>query len=287
MLARNLRRIGLPCALLASSALLSARADAQPIRADRLIELDPPLAMSGEHSRIVPLTVSSALVLAIERATDSPMGESSELLLVQRIDRMPKITSLGVRSGKLFMTYGELAIAPKLVRLSATRALLVHPGADGTWDTGDEGVHLLDDLGGSSRVTSLELGRVTIPRLARLDHRTALATVDDPPKGLVLLSQLGEENGVTPLQGLFSTSTPLVLDSAGSSPSPSPASSPRCASTRSALPRSDRSRRRFQSYRSRRWCFRRRVSSSRRTARAPRTVKTISTTRSSSAIRST
>jgi hypothetical protein len=200
--------------ILALALLVGAPAPtaAQPITVGPVVELEPPLSMRDFFTRVVPLTVSSALVLAGERPPRE-IGWASQLVLVDRLDGVPRVTSLPVRSGGWLYHDQELAVSSSLIRLSATRALVAHAGADQAWNSGDEGAYLVDEIGGGARVEWIPLGRVRIPRLARLDHETALASVEEPENGIVLLTRLGRANDATALVGLESSGAPLVLDS--------------------------------------------------------------------------
>jgi hypothetical protein len=97
------------------------------------------------------------------------------------------VCSFGLDVGEVFQ-----------LRLSATRALVAQFGADLAPCTGDDGVFLLDDLGGTNTVTPIELGSLCPPWMVRLSDDTAAVTLQGGA-ATVLLSGLGATNDVTSL----------------------------------------------------------------------------------------
>jgi len=200
--------------LLAALALAAGepRASGAQGLAVRAVELSPTEYDHQPLAPFVPLTMDSGLYLS--QGPWEELGFSlrgSVTLLVENLAREPQVTSIPTPIGGNLPIYAwENAVG--LIRLSATRALLSHTGADQEFATEDDGVYLLDDLGGENRVTSIPLGRTTRPRMARLDHETALAVVqeDSEHSSLVLLSELGSANRATPLRRLTEIRHPLV-----------------------------------------------------------------------------
>jgi hypothetical protein len=199
--------------LLAALALAAGEpraSGAQPL-AVRAVELSPTEYDHQPLAPFLPLTTDSGLYLS--QGPWEELGFSfrgSVTLLVENLAREPQVTSIPTPIGGLLPIYAWENVVG-LIRLSATRALLSHTGADQEFATEDDGVYLLDDLGGENRVTSIPLGRTTRPRMARLDHETALAVVQEDSEhgSLVLLSELGSANRATRLRRLTEIGNPL------------------------------------------------------------------------------
>ena len=177
------RHVRWTCIALVVCFAAAASAGAQPLSSQLL-----PLGPSRWIGPPLPLTTTSFLIWAAPYAgCPEQGGEGPELLLVEDLDGTPRITSLAVPlvSNVRWWT-----------RMSATRVLLLQKGEDQIDGTADDGVYLLDDLGGSNRITAFAVAPLGGPY--RLDDETAAFTADGQ---LLILSDLGARNTVTPVPG--------------------------------------------------------------------------------------
>jgi hypothetical protein len=159
------------------------------------IEALPP----GYAPSVVALTTTSCLVLlsGYSFVDDVYLGSA---LLVEDLDGEPTTTPLPLPEG-VRPIGDEVGIGTtSVVRLSATRVVVAHSGPDGMSGTGDEGVLLLDDLGGSNGVQAIPVGPMFSPNVLALDERSVAVQTDG---GVSLVSDLGGANLVTPIEGVW------------------------------------------------------------------------------------
>lgn len=119
----------------------------------------------------IALTTTSCLLLLVgfDYVDDVYRGSA---LLVENLDGEPTLTPVPLPEGVRAIG-DEIGLGTtSWVRLSATRVLAAHSGPDGESGTGDEGVLLLDDLGGANTVQAIPLGTLVSPNVLALDERT-------------------------------------------------------------------------------------------------------------------
>jgi hypothetical protein len=108
-------------------------------------------ASGGTVAVIVPLTPDSYLAAA--EGQDGAFSTTDDLiLLVTGVRTTPVVTPLAAPN----LPSGSGSI----VRLSATRALAISEGTDGTFGTADDAVLLLDQLGSANQVTAITVGAI-------------------------------------------------------------------------------------------------------------------------------
>lgn len=173
-------------------------------------------AFEGSVGAPLALTDTSFLVMA-EGPDAAPETADDVVLLVRGIGGTPTVTPLA--------TPNVVSYSGQLVRVSATRALAISMGVDMTRRTADDGVYLLDDLGGANSVTFLpipflENDEVSLPIV--LDPETVVVatagldgddtTADDTT---ALVTGLGTTNTITflpaPYLGYVAEGRPTAL----------------------------------------------------------------------------
>jgi hypothetical protein len=174
------------------------------------------LIAQGEDFPAAPLPLTTtSVVVSTGRYFQGPVGRFA---LVENLDQAePSVTPL---TGPEVL-WGTSDLAGRghtgIVRLSATRVLSAHWGPDGLVSSGDEGVVLLDGLGGANTAISIPLGTMGDPQVVRIDERTAVVASFHGPTGSFLLSDLGGTNQVTPIGDVFPrlalTPTRVLVDS--------------------------------------------------------------------------
>lgn len=177
-----------------------------------------PLAPNGDmldssRAGALPLTSSSLLVAA--EGPDGSQGTADDVvLLVQDLGATNTVTPLAT---PFLGSYGEI------VRLSPTRAVTLGYGPDGSGQTADDVLLLLDRLGSDNVVTSITVGAAyeghssgpfaigaSAAGVASAGADNSYGTADDV---LVVVSDLGGTNTVTPFPA-------PGLNSSGTRPSP-------------------------------------------------------------------
>ena len=166
--------------------------------------LEPPISLApygggvrGSTGNVVALTPTSFLVAAAG-PDETIQTADDQVLLVTGIDGVPQVTPLATP---------YLPTWSRITRLSATRAAVIQAGADGSFSTADDGVHLLLGLGTTNTVTT----RITGP-LADVDYSMAVpfgpdlavmaaigpdASFETPDDVLHILSDIGGASTVT------------------------------------------------------------------------------------------
>jgi hypothetical protein len=197
------RHVQWTCVALVVCFAAAASAGAQPISSQVL-----PIGPSQWIGPPLPLTTTSFLAWAEPYAgCPAQGGEGAELLLVEDLDGTPRVTSLAVPLARDIRWW---------TRMSATRVLLLQKGEDQIDGTADDGFYLLDDLGGSNRITAFAVAPLGGPY--RLDDDTAAFSAEGQ---LLILSDLGGRNSVTPVPGagelvLVLSSRSLLVGNPGS-----------------------------------------------------------------------
>ena len=106
-------------------------------------------AVDGTSGQPLPLTPTTLVVTAT--GLDGTAGTADdETLFVSGIGTNPVVAGIP--------TPGVATNASRIERLSATRAVLVGEGADGTFGTADDDVRILDRLGSGNHATAVVLG---------------------------------------------------------------------------------------------------------------------------------
>ena len=209
-LARALATFGLALACAAEG-----RAGAQALRV-RSVELGSTLESFVPADAVLPLTTTSVLIRTWGPHWSFPSScEEGVVQLVERLDGVAKITPISTSVGA---ACGSVNGNQHLLRLSATRALMSQFGPDRMECTNDDGVFLLDDLGGANSVVPISLGVICQPYMARLTDDTAAVTVGRFGEQTALISGLGVTNEISwlPPSGPITVLAPdrLLLSSA-------------------------------------------------------------------------
>jgi hypothetical protein len=158
------------------------------------------LVLSEDEDRAsqpLPLTATSFVIPLVGFDNDLN-AVSGRWLLVEHLDGDPVVTPLPMPEGFTPAPANTSGNGTEtMIRLSATRILVVHNGADNLILSEDEGLFLVDDVGGANTVVPIPIGPMGDPQLVRLDERSALVMNEEV--GTLLLSDLGGANVVTPL----------------------------------------------------------------------------------------
>jgi hypothetical protein len=208
--ARGLATFGLALACAAE-----ARAGAQALRV-RAVELGTTLESFVPADAVLPLTTTSVLIRTWGPNLHTPPScEEGVAQLVERLDRGARVTPIPTPVGT---ACGWVNGNQHLLRLSATRVLMSQFGPDRMECTDDDGVFLVDDLGGANTVTPISLGVLCQPYMARLADDMAAVTVGRFGEGTALISGIGVTNEITwlPPSGPITVLAPdrLLLTSA-------------------------------------------------------------------------
>jgi hypothetical protein len=152
---------------------------------------------------VVELSSRSLLIVTFGPPSGPPSYAkctNSKTVVVDDLDSEPSLTPIETPTSSTCVGDGSLGIPSitYLLRLSPTRALLAHGDPDSGQETADDGVYLLDDLGGENRVTSLPTGTGSNlnPWNSRLSDDSALVVSSEAP---LLLTDLGGTNQMTSL----------------------------------------------------------------------------------------
>ena len=157
---------------------------------------------ASEGSISAPVALSSRSYLVAAEGPDASFGTADDVvLLVNNLNATPSLRALAT---PYLPDYSG-----RVVRLSATRALVATAGTDGTWKTADDAVLVLDQLGSGNTVTSVTIGGLdkldsyspvvlssTSAVIATRGPDLAANTADDQ---FLLLRNLGGTPTTTPL----------------------------------------------------------------------------------------
>jgi hypothetical protein len=160
--------------------------------------------IQGSTGNVVALTPTSFLV-ATAGPDESEGTADDQILLVSEIGGVPQVTPFATP---------YLPTWSRITRLSATRAAVINAGPDATFDTADDGVHLLLGIGTTNTVTSVTTGFYD----QQYDYAMpvpfgpdVVVTAADGPDGiyrtaddvLYVISNIGAGNTVTPVPAPF------------------------------------------------------------------------------------
>jgi hypothetical protein len=170
-----------------------------------------PMAPYGDSpggSAGVPVPLTSSSFVAAAKGLDNLNTTADDLLLlVTGVGTGPEVTPIATP----FLSDYSGAIC----RLAPNRVLLINGGATAAYNTADDGVYLVDDIGGANTVTNITVGFLNKQdgyTPVALDEKTAvlesrgpdgvIRTADDV---IILLSNIGTSNTVTPLAAPYLT----------------------------------------------------------------------------------
>jgi len=180
----------------------SSDEDAMPPRPLREVCVAAAFAMAVSAGaqpahQLLPIDGSDGVGPRLHLTTTSFLIWAPDLRLVEDLDATPRVTPLALPHATI---QPDLGYPFRWTRMSATRVLVAQTGEDEAWGSEDDGVYLLDDLGGANRITRIALGP-SPGELVRLDDATAAVVVglSSGATGtgrLLLLADVGSRNRV-------------------------------------------------------------------------------------------